>query len=495
MPIADWSALDATSLAALVAEGEAHPRELVQAALAAIDLVNPELNATVFRMDELALAAADAPLPDGPFRGVPIVIKDLDGFCAGVPYTMSSRFLANFVPDHDAEVIARLRRAGFLFVAKTNCPELGILGTTEPELRGPTHNPWNLAHTPGGSSGGSAALVAAGAVPVGHGGDGGGSIRIPASACGLFGLKVSRGLLPLGPELGEGWGGYVVPGVVTRSVRDSAAIYDALAGPSAGDPYCGPTPVRPFLAELATDPGPLRIAVCRDSLFGRAIDPECLAGLTKTAKLCEGLGHHVEEARPQFDRDALVLAYLTQVAASVSTEVTDAGRWIGRPPVAAGFEPATWFLHQLGQKLSAADLQAGREATHAAGRALAAFFERYDVLLLPTLASPPVRLGQAALKTGERIGLGVLRSAPIKSVMMGVLRDLADRSLEAVPNTQLFNMTGVPAMSVPLHWSTDGLPVGMQFATRYGGDGLLFQLAGQLERAQPWAARRPAVHA
>ncbi|MSQ04235.1 MAG: amidase [Myxococcales bacterium] len=495
MSIADWSTLDATALAALVARGDAHPRELVQAALAAIDRVNPQLNATVYRMDELALAAADAPLPDGPFRGVPMVIKDLDGFCAGVPYTMSSRFLAGFVPDHDAEVIARLRRAGFLFVAKTNCPELGILGTTEPELRGPTHNPWNLAHSPGGSSGGSAALVAAGAVPVGHGGDGGGSIRIPASACGLFGLKVSRGLLPLGPELGEGWGGYVVPGVLTRSVRDSAAVYDALAGPSAGDPYCGPTPNRPFLAELATDPAPLRIAVCRDSLFGRTIDAECLAGLTETARLCETLGHHVEEARPRFDRDALVLAYLTQVAASVSTEVSDAGRWIGRPPVAAGFEPATWFLHQLGQKLSAADLQSGREAAHAAGRALARFFDCHDVLLLPTLASPPVRLGQAALTTAERFGLGVLRSAPVKSVMMGVLRDLADRSLEAVPNTQLFNMTGVPAMSVPLHWSAGGLPVGMQFATRYGGDGLLFQLAGQLERARPWAGRRPPIHA
>jgi len=485
--------LDATALAALVTRGEVHPRELVDAALVGLDAVQPRLNAVVHSMAESARQAAAGELPEGPFRGVPMVVKDLDGFTAGAPYTMSSRFLKDFVPSHDAEVIARLRRAGFVLVAKTNCPELGILGTTEPEWRGPTHNPWNPEHTPGGSSGGSAAVVAARAVPVGHGGDGGGSIRIPASACGLFGLKASRGLLPVGPDLGEGWGGYVVPGVLTRTVRDTAAIYDALRGPAPGDPYAGPTLARPLADELSTDPRRLRVAVCRDSLFGRELHADVLAGLEATARLCESLGHHVEEARPTFDRHELVMAYLTQVAASVAAEVDDAARWAGRPATAAGFEPGTWFLNQLGRKLTAVELQHSRDTCHAAGRRLAAFFGQYDVLLLPTLAYPPARLGEGGLKTADRIGLGVLRSAPFGPVMMAVLRDLADRSLEKVPNTQLFNMTGLPAMSVPLHQTSAGLPVGMQFAAGFGRDGLLVQLAGQLERARPWIERRPPV--
>lgn len=493
MPITNWGDHDATDLAGLVARGEATPSELVDTALRAIDKVNPSLNAVVHRMDESARAAAAGPLPEGPFRGVPLVVKDLDGFTAGVPYTMSSRFLQGFVPDHDAEVIARLRRAGFVILAKANCPELGILGTTEPELRGPTHNPWSLDHTPGGSSGGSAALVAARAVPVGHGGDGGGSIRIPASACGLFGLKTSRGLLPLGPDIGEGWGGYVVPGVLTRSVRDSATIYDTLRGAAPGDPYGGPVLPRSLSEELALPAGRLRIGVCRESLFGRSTHADCAAGLSATAALLTELGHDVEDARPQFDRSALVFAYLVQVAASVALEVEDAGHWIGKEPTAAGFEPATWFLKQLGDQLTAADLQRSRDHVQAAGRTLGAFFQRYDVLLTPTTAYPAIKLGETALKSAEKFGLGVLRTAPIKGVMMKLLRDLADQSLERTPNTQLFNMTGLPAMSVPLHTAQNGVPVGMQFAAAYEGDGLLIRLAAQLEAARPWIGRRPGV--
>lgn len=492
MPIAAWADHDATSLAELVRRGEASPVELLETALAAIDRVDPQLHAVVHRMDEVARRVAAAPA-EGPFRGVPMVVKDLDGFTAGVPYTMSSRFLKDFVPDHDAEVIARLRRAGFVIVAKANCPELGILGTTEPEWRGATHNPWNLGHSPGGSSGGSAALVAARAVPVGHGGDGGGSIRIPASACGLFGLKVSRGLLPLGPDIGEGWGGYVVPGVLTRSVRDSASIYDALRGPSPGDPYAGPSLERALVDELVRAPGKLRVALCGSSLFGRTTHPDCTSALNETGRLLADLGHNVEEARPEFDRDALVFAYLVQVASSVALEVEDAARWVKKPATADGFEPATWFLAQLGSVLTAADLQRSRDRAQEAARSLGRFFERYDVLVTPTLAHPPAPLGAAALKSGERVGLGVLRSLPVKPVMMKLLRDLADQSLERVPNTQLFNMTGTPAMNVPLHVSGEGLPIGVQFASRYGGDGLLIRLAAQLEAARPWIGRRPEV--
>lgn len=488
-----FSRMDATDLAALVAMGELSPSELVETAIAAILEVDPEVEAVVHPLYDRARAAAAAELPAGPFRGVPMVVKDLDGALAGAPYTMGSRFLRDYVAPKDSELIARYLRAGFIPVAKSNCPELGILGTTEPEWRGATHNPWNLAHTPGGSSGGSAALVAARAVPVGHAGDGGGSIRIPAAACGLFGMKASRGLLPVGPDAGEGWGGFVSPGVLTRSVRDTAGIYDALRGPADGDPYCGPTPARPFVDELRSDPSPLRVAVCRDSIFGRTTHPDCLRVLDDTAALLAQLGHHVEAARPEFDRDALVLAYLTQVASSVAATLEGLPRLAGRPLDPAEFEPPTWFLYQLGHMLNAVDLQRSRNLAHAASRQLASFFQRYDVILLPTMAHPPALLGEGTLKPAERFGLGVLRSVPIRPVMMTLLRDLADKSLERVPNTQLFNMTGLPAMSVPLGMSSGGLPIGMQFASGFGRDGLLFQLAGQLERARPWIDRRPPV--
>lgn len=484
---------DATGLAELIRKGEVSPGALVEAAIEAIAAVDPALHAVVHATHESARNTALAELPEGPFRGVPMVVKDLDGALADAPYTMGTRFLRHYVAPRDGELIARFKRAGFIPVAKTNCPELGILGTTEPEWRGATHNPWNVAHTPGGSSGGSAALVAARAIPVGHAGDGGGSIRIPAAACGLFGMKASRGLLPVGPDAGEGWGGFVSPGALTRSVRDSAAILDALRGPAAGDPYCGPTPARPFVEELASDPAPLRIALCRESLFGRTTHPDCAATLEETAALLTGLGHHVEVARPAFDRDALVLAYLSQVAASVAATLERLPKLAGRPLDPAEFEPPTWFLHQLGHMLSAADLQRSRDIAQTAGRELSAFFQRFDVILLPTMAHPPARLGEGALKPVERFGLGVLRSAPVRPVMLKLLHDLADKSLERVPNTQLFNMTGVPAMSVPLGMSTGGLPIGMQFASGLGRDGLLFQLAGQLERARPWIGRRPAV--
>ena len=493
MALSDWTDLDATTLAALIRDGEVHPSELVDTALSAIGRVNPQLNAVVHPMAEIAKKAATSELPDGPFRGVPMVVKDLDGFVAGVPYTMSSRFLQGFIPDHDAEVIARFRRAGFIFLAKTNCPEFGILGTTEPELRGPTHNPWKLGRSTGGSSGGSAALVAARAVPVGHGGDGGGSIRIPASACGLFGLKVSRGLLPLGPDIGEGWGGFVVPGVLTRSVRDSAGIYDVLRGDDVGAPYFGPRLERPLLEEVGAPVEKLRVAICPGSLFGRTTHPDCAAALEIAAKLMRDLGHEVEEARPEFDRDALVYGYLVQIAAGVATELEDVAKWTGKVPTAAGFEPTTWFLGQLGHLLSAADLQASRDAAMAAGRSLGRFFAKYDVLLTPTMAHPPVEHGVTALKPAERFGLGVMRTMPVKPLMVKTLRDLADKSLERVPNTQIFNMTGLPAMSLPLHHAPNGMPIGVQVATGLGRDGLLIRLAAQIEAAAPWIGRKPGV--
>lgn len=488
----DYVDCDATELARRVRAGEVSPPELVETALAAIASVDPRLNAVVHSMADAARAAARAPLPDGPFRGVPMVVKDFDGFVKGVPFTASTRFLEGFVPDHDSEAIARLRRAGVVFLAKTNLPELAIVGTTESAFRGPAHNPWNLDHTTGGSSGGSAALVAARAVPVGHGGDGGGSLRIPASACGLVGLKPTRGRVPLGPDFGEGWGGYVQWGVLTRSVRDTAAFLDVMAGPMPGDPYAAPAAAGPFADEVGAPPGRLRIAFTTRSIFGKATDPACVEAVERTARLLGELGHEVEEAHPPVDRDALIRAYLTQVGVGTAAEIADMARWTGRAPRPSYFEPATWFLKQVGETLGGVDLQHARDAIQLAGRQMATFHQRWDLLLLPTLAHPPVRLGELALKPAEAAGLAALRALPVGAAIRAVLAQLAANNFERTPNTQLFNQTGQPAISLPLH-EAGGLPIGVQLAAPFGEDGRLLRVAAQLEAARPWIGRKPGV--
>ncbi len=486
----DYADIDATECARRVREGEVSPAELLDTAIAAVEKVNPALNAVVHRMYEEARAAAPC---DGPFRGVPMVVKDFDGFVKGVPFTASCRFLEGFVPDHDAAAIARLRRAGFVFLAKTNCPELAILGTTESAWRGPARNPWNPDHSTGGSSGGSGALVASRAVPVAHGGDGGGSLRIPASATGLVGLKCSRGRISLAPDSGEGWGGYVQWGVLTRSVRDTAALVDVMSGPEPGDPYAAPPLSRPLADEVGADPGRLRVAYSTRSLFGRDTDPECRAAVEKTARLLADLGHEVEEAAPELSRDALVHAYLAQVGAGVAGEIADFERWTGKTARSGDFEPSTWFLKQVGDIIGGVELLHARETIQAAGRTLGAFHARYHLWLLPTLAHPPVRIGQLGLKPAEKFGLGVLRALPSAAVIRTVLAQLAANNFERTPNTQLFNQTGQPAISLPMHWSADGLPIGVQLAAAYGDEATLVRVAAQLETAAPWAGRKPGV--
>lgn len=491
--IQDYAEVDAVELARRVREKEVSPAELADAAIAAIDKVNPKLNAVVHSMMEKARAAASSELADGPMRGVPIVVKDFDGFLKGEPFTASCRFLDGFIPKEDAEVMARLRRAGVIMMAKTNCPELAILGTTEPEWRGPARNPWNTDHSTGGSSGGSAALVASRAVPVGHGGDGGGSLRIPASACGLVGLKATRGRIPTGPQAGELWGGYVQFGVLTRSVRDTAAFLDILAGPMPGDPYFAPPPARPYVQEPGADPGKLRIGIYTRSVFGHNTDPVCVQAAESTAKLLEELGHHVEEASLEIDRDRLVRAYLTQVGVGVAAEIEEMAAWTGRHPAPDSFEPGTWFLRQVGLNATALELQDARDAIQAAGRVMAKFHERYDLFLGPTLAHPPARIGELAIKSSERLGLGVLRALPVGAGIRKVLAVLAETNFEKTPNTQLFNQTGQPALSVPMHWSDSGLPIGVQLAAPMGREDLLLRVAAQLEAARPWIKRMPAV--
>jgi amidase len=489
----DYTDCDATELAARVRRGDVQPSELVETAIAAVEQVEPKLHAVVFPMFDRAREAVAAGLPHGPFRGVPMVVKDFDGFVGGVPWTGSARFMDGWIPAQDSEAIARLRRAGFVFLAKTKLPELGLLGTTEPEWRGPTHNPWNLDHSPGGSSGGSAALVAARAVPVGHGGDGGGSLRIPASHCNLVGLKPTRGRVTLGPQLGEGWAGYVTWGSLTRSVRDTAAVLDVMAGPMPGDPYAAPPLERPLAAEVGADPGRLKIAVFPGSLYGRAVHPDVADAVTATAALLEGLGHTVEEARPEFDRHALVRAYLTQVAVGTAAEIDSFERWTGRTATPNDFEAPTWFLNQIGRRMRAVELVFAAETAHAAGRALGAFHTRYDVFLCPPVAWPAIPLGTLALSSTERMQLAALRAVPVGLALRKALDVLSEDSLERTPNTQLFNQTGQPAISVPSAITSDGLPIGVQLVAAVGGEAVLVRLASQIEAARPWKDRRPPV--
>jgi amidase len=482
---------DATSLAALVRDGEVSPRELLQCAVARIDEINPRVNAVVRRMFREAHGAVDSGLPKGPLRGVPFLLKDLMAHYAGVPTSAGSRFLQSFTPAEDSELVARFKRAGLVIMGKTNTPELGIMGVTEPELFGPTRNPYALDRTPGGSSGGSAVAVATRMVPAASAGDGGGSIRIPASACGLFGLKPTRGRSPVGPDGGAGWMGFAEQHVLTRSVRDSAAFLDAIVGPEVGRATHPTPPERPYAEEVGRDPGRLRVAFTTDSLLAPETHPACVAAVESAAALLRRLGHDVQEAKPRFDRDEMVRAYLLTVAAGIHAEVESSQQRLGRRAVAEDFEPSTWLLHAIGGKTSAGELARLTNAITSTRWAFARFHTEYDVWLTPTMARPPARIGEFLPKPAERAVIAVLRRAPVKALLDKALDELARGMLAAMPNTQLMNMTGQPAMNLPLHHDADGVPVGVQIVGRLADEATLLRLASQVEAERPWGDRRP----
>jgi len=488
---------DALALAALVRSRQVSPRELIDGAIARIERLNPALNAVIHPMFEQARRAADAPLanPDAPFAGVPFLIKDLLTELAGEPMGSGSRLYRGWRPARDSEVMRRYRTAGLVVLGKTNTPEFGLTPFTEPEVAGTTRNPWNVERTAGGSSGGSAAAVASGMVPMAGGGDGGGSIRVPASCCGIFGFKPSRGRVPTGPESGELWGGAATEGVLTRSVRDSAAMLDALDGPDTGAPYAAPPRERPFLDEVTREPRPLRIAMTHGSMLGHAIHPDCVAAVEDAALLLESLGHHVEPGAPTVDREAFNTAFLTVLCGEVAADLRDARVRVGRLATRADVEVATWALAILGDAISAADYAAAMRHLQRAGRSISAFFQDVDVLLTPTLGQPPVPHGALRPPAAEERLLSIFGALRAGGLMkrLGVLPQAAATVFDFIPYTPLFNVSGQPAMSVPLWWNAEGMPVGVQLASRLGEDGLLFALAGQLERARPWAARWPSV--
>jgi Asp-tRNA(Asn)/Glu-tRNA(Gln) amidotransferase A subunit family amidase len=466
MQFEDYRRHDAVGLAELVARREVSPAELLDAAADRMAAVNPKINAVV---QDLTQRARSETTPDGPFHGVPFLLKDLGNTLAGTRTTRGSRLYAQSEPAAaDSALVSLYRAAGLAILGKTNTPEFGLWPVTESELLGPCRNPWDLSRTSGGSSGGAASAVAAGVTPAAHASDGGGSIRIPASACGLFGLKPSRGRVSFAPA-GEGWAGASIQHAVTRSVRDSAALLDVACRPQPGDPYFLPPPDVPFAEEVRREPGRLRIAFTTEALQSSGLDPECRAAVLDTARLCERLGHSVEEAKVPGDvaamRDAAGRVIAASVAADLDAEAERRGRPIGDDEV----EGLTLANYRRGQKISGSAYVRGLAATHAYGRAVASLFESYDVLLLSTLGRPAIPIGW-------------LFEDP---------RAIGERVFDFMPNTQPFNNTGQPAMTVPLAWSRSGLPIGMQFVGRTGEEARLFRLAGQLEQAQPWFDKLP----
>ena len=494
MKTTEYIHYDALGLAELVRKGEIHPRELAALAIERIEALNPRLNAIVERTFEEVLDTAEEPLPQGPFTGVPYLLKDMIPR-KGIPLSLGSAGIKRlrFVPTKSHEVVVRSENAGLLVMGTTNASEFGLLPVTEPCGFGATHNPWNLEHSPGGSSGGTGAAVAAGIVPMAHGNDGGGSIRIPASCCGLFGLKPSRGRNPSGPEALPS--GLAVEHCLSRSVRDSAALLDITRGPLLSDHFWAPLPERPYLEEVECDPKPLRIGFSTHDIKGRAAHPDCVAAVKDAAQLCEDLGHHVEEASPHIDPErffnAFVLLwesmagqfFLTMLREARANQIVDRlTRTLGEERTLAGiiralsfspiplFETITCEGALRGAKHRHVDVSAAMVDLQRASFYLAHFFEVYDLWLTPTLAEPPLRTGSLASRDYATIKEKVLNYAPY---------------------TPIANSSGVPAMSVPLHWNAMGLPIGVHFIARFGDESTLLQLAGQLERARPWFDKRP----
>jgi amidase len=499
--IAEYGQLDALGLAELVRRRQVTAAELLEEAIARNERVNGKINAVVIKLyDDARRAAASAPAnaTTAPFAGVPFLVKDIYCEMAGLPATACSRYLADYRPPRDATIVERFRRAGLVTFGRTSAPELGLLPVTEPKLYGPTRNPWDPARTPGGSSGGSAAAVAAGVVPLAHANDGGGSIRIPAACCGLFGLKPTRARTPAGPEASELWGGFAIAHAISRSVRDSAALLDAIAGPEPTSPYWAPPPARPFLAEVGAPPGKLRIALTRrPQVPTGAVHADCLAAVEGTARLLADLGHHVEEADPDVDAEAFARDFFTLVCVETAAFLARARGELGRAPRRGELETPTAITALIGRQRTAVAAARARQRLDAIGRRATALFDRYDLVLSPSLATPPPALGALTPGGLEAFGQEVLMALHLGFILRipGVIDASVRRVFSFIPFSPLANVTGQPAMSVPLHWSEAGLPIGSQLVARFGDEATLFRVAAQLEAARPWRDRRPPSHA
>ena len=472
MAFKEYGNYDAVGLAELVRRKQVTPNELLDEAIARTAKIDPEINAVVVRHYDFAQRQIDKGLPDGPFTGVPFLLKDLD-LLEGTRTTFGASVFKDVIADRSGTLAQRFLNAGLTIFGKSSSPEFGLMPTTEPRLHGPTRNPWNLAHSSGGSSGGAGAAVAARILPVAHASDGGGSIRIPASASGVFGLKPTRARNPIGPDRGEGWGGFSCGHVLSISVRDSAVMMDAISGPEPTSIYHAPVPERPFADEVNHDPGRLRIAYTDKSPYGEAIDPEIAAAVGDVAAMLEKLGHHVEERAPKLPADPAEVM-MTIVGANTALTVRQAEQRFGRTMTEKDFELLTLAMAHNAERTTATDYVAAQFAAYRISRALSEFMSTCDVFLAPTLCSPPLRLGEL-------------------NPMAQDLSHIGPTLRHYMPGTSMFNISGQPAMSVPLAWSKNGLPLGMMFAAGFGDEATLFRLAAQLEQERPWRAKRPPV--
>jgi amidase len=474
MPTDQYIAYDGVGLAELVAKGDILPRELLEAAVTRLEATNTKVNCIAARLYDHGRKQISDGLPKGPFTGVPFLLKDLSVNLSGAVTAAGSQFFQDDMQASDSTLVKRYKAAGLVIFGKTTTPELGLTGTTESVPNGQTKNPWNLERTVGGSSGGAGAAVAASIVPMANASDGAGSIRTPASCCGLFGLKPTRARVPTGPLRMEGWNGLSTVHAITRSVRDSAALLDISAGSDVGDPYAAAPPQRPYAKEVGADPGKLRIALMLSPTSGSPVDAECIKAAREAAKLCESMGHIVEEKQPPIDHAAVNAGTFATLCVSTTAVLDARAARLGRAVTENDVEPVTWYFYQEGKKVTGLAYAAARAAFDQAGRVMAEFQQTYDVVLSPTLSKPPVNLGLLSLSP----------------------RSFDDYVREVTtfgPFTALANICGQPSMSVPLHWSTENLPIGVMFAGRIGDEATLFRLAGQLETAQPWYNRRPTI--
>jgi amidase len=496
MPFLEYASHDATGLAALVRSGEVTPEELLAEAISRADQLNPRLNAITSRFDGRAFALLREAPGSGSFAGVPFLLKDLHHALAGTPLTMGSRAFEGYVPDYDAEVVTRFLRAGLVPFGRTNVPELGLLGITEPEVHGATRNPWDLDRSPGGSSGGSAAAVAAGIVPLASASDGGGSIRIPAAWCGLLGLKPSRGRVPRDPHYSEPWLGADTDLVLARTVRDVAGILDAVHGPWTGAPFVIEPPEAPYREAIRKAPEPLLIALSTRHPLGAQVDPECAAAAHRAAELLTVLGHRVEEAEPEIDWQHLARTYLMLNFGETAAFVSDMEERLGRK-LRARLEPETRSVDAIGRAVSAGEYVRLRHEWGRFARQMGLFHQKYDLYLTPTTATLPVRIGALATPPAKRFGMRLVSALRLGRPLIwsGVLEQLASENLASVPFTQLANLTGQPAISVPVHWTENGLPAGAQLVAPFGREDLLLRVAAGLEEAAPWFDRRPPIAA
>lgn len=475
--LSDYASHDGLGLADLVARKQVKPEELVATALQAIEKLNPKLNAVLQTLPTHAAESIRSGLPQGPFTGVPFLIKELVVHAKGVRCDMGSKLAQGFTPQEDTELMARFRRAGLVLVGTTQTPELGYNPTTETVLFGPVHNPWDLTRSAGGSSGGSGAAVAAGIVPLAHANDGGGSIRIPASCNGLVGLKPSRDCVPTGPDYGDPLCGLACEFIVSRSVRDSAALLDIVAGADIGAPGMLPAPLRPYHEQIATPPSKLRVAWTTTPASGAKVAPDCEKAVHETVRLLEGLGHTLIEDRPRYDWESFLRNVHVIWTAFTTAMVDGVGAVLGRKPSLDNLEAVTLACYEDGKRYTAADLVNAMAYNNILSRQIGAFFQTCDVFVTPTIAQPPAPLGEL---NQNRRGMTAM--------------EWTQQVFTYVPFTPVFNSTGQPAISLPLHWSTNELPIGVQFVGHFGDEATLLRLAAQLEQARPWAGKWPAVH-